>query len=323
MKSRIFSKQQLVLTAVVMLVALLSSCTTSQTFKVEAPIGTSIYTPSYKLLATANAPVTEVTLPSKDYYAFLLANSPGSNDYVPFALNYKHKSYAGTKLVSGAGALVTVAGIGLYIAGDKIAEGLSFVGIGATATGIALGMPAWKRLGQAQQNYKFKYLPNQRTNQDLAFTYPEVTEETNVTVRNKTIISNGSTDEGNTVRHKPTTETSRKTFKNTTARAEGTYVGNGQLLKGRESVEKYEKIKVVIKKKDDNTVTVDVIEANGESFFNAPSEYTINKNVKNKLVLQNKKISTATITIENGKLTYTNPRINIDGEVYTLIITSK
>lgn len=336
MKSKIFSKPQFVLIAVVMLIAMLSSCTTSQTIKVEAPIGTSIYTPSYELLATAKTPITEVKLPSKDYYAFLLANSPNSKDFVPFALDYKHKSYALTKLAAGTGYVLFCAGLGLAFSGGIAAfaegfdgdTGLAGIGLGAgagaLALGGALGGTAHARLNQAQQNYQFKYLSHQRTNQDITFTYPEVIEETKVTALNKPAATSTATaDEGNTVRHKPTTEKSRKTFKNTAAKAEGTYTGNGQLLKGKESIETYAGIKVVIKKKDDKTVTVDVVETNGESFFNAPSEYTLTKSTGNKLVFQNANISTATITIENGKLTFSNPRVNIDGDVYTLNITSK
>lgn len=297
------------------------------------PIGTSIYTPSYGFLATAKATTTDVTLPSKDYYAFLLAKSPGSDDYVPFALNYKHKSYGGNNFAEGTGAVLAFAGltastVGLIAGagGDESSLGKIMLGggVGAVLTGCAVGGVAGSRAKQAQQKYHFKYLYHQSTNQDIVFTYPEVQEETKMAALNKTAAtSTAAADEGNTVRHKPSTEKSRKSFKNTAAKAEGTYTGNGQLLKGKESIETYAGIKVVIKKKDAKTVTVDVVEANGESFFNAPSEYTLTKSTGSKLVLQNKKISTATITIENGKLTYSNPRVNIDGDVYKLTIMSK
>ena len=61
----------------------------------------------------------------------------------------------------------------------------------------------------------------------------------------------------------------------------------------------------------------------GESFFGSELEYTIRKTDDGyELVLNG--IATAVISIDhNGKLSFTHPKVNIDGELYTLSINAE
>lgn len=87
-------------------------------------------------------------------------------------------------------------------------------------------------------------------------------------------------------------------------------------------IEEYAKIKVVILRIDNNNVNVDVFE-NGESYFSKTNKYQVMKKGKNTYVLSLDGISDALITIDNaGHLTYIHPKVNIDGEIYTLNLTT-
>lgn len=92
-------------------------------------------------------------------------------------------------------------------------------------------------------------------------------------------------------------------------------------LKGK-IIEEYSNVKVVVLRIDNNTVNVDVVE-NGESYFSTKSKYQVKKKGKNTYVLSLNGIPDAFITIDNaGHLTYIHPKVNIDGDIYTLNITA-
>ena len=84
----------------------------------------------------------------------------------------------------------------------------------------------------------------------------------------------------------------------------------------------YSAMKVVVLRIDNYTVNIDVVE-NGDSYFSSKTKYQVKKKGKNTYVLSLEGISDAFITIDNaGHLTYIHPKVNIDGEIYTLNITA-
>jgi len=312
----------------VIMTALLSSCSTTTTFSVHGEPGTEILTPNKKTLATIdNSGVAKITNPDDDYYAFLLSHRPGTNDYVPFALDYKEQHYPGSQFLKGTG--IAIAGAGCFsiftglialIAGEEDIA-ISFMTVGGIAdlAGLAIGMPAGCRTDQKTHYYHYKYLSTQKTNQDIQITKPvfeshvvetatnKETESSQVSVSTKTLASS----------------TAAKTLKSVSDEIGGTYVGTGKLEKGGEIIEEYNDIKVTVKKKSKDVVLVNVIESDGSKFFNSDGEYTVKKTSDGKYNLSLKDIDVATIKIDSSKsLIYIHPRVKIDNEIYTLNITA-
>ena len=330
--------------------AMLASCTTTQTINVTGLAGTEIYTPNYVKVGTINnLGTTEITLDSDAYYAYLLSKAEGSNEYIPFALDYKNHSYAATKMAYGAG--YTIASIGLMAAlGGTIAlcvatgvededmQGISgtIFGIGGLVAlaGAGIGMPADSRLSQIDHAYQFKYLPKQSTNQDFTFTKPKFNtvsqtkkEVPNVESKKATQETKDSSVSSKSLKTSTSTkklnDKSTKSFKNHGATVEGSYIGTGSLSMGGQIIESYKDIAVKIVRVDDNTVTVNVTESNGVDFFNEPATYTIKKDANGNFTLTHDDIAKATIKIDrNKKAIYLHPRVNIDGDIYTLKITA-
>lgn len=118
------------------------------------------------------------------------------------------------------------------------------------------------------------------------------------------------------------TSVSTKVIKDFGRLIEGTYIGYGSLLQNDNIVEKYEKINISVKRINKNTVSVDVFES-GDAFFSSKTEYSIKKNA-DKYLMSLKGIPSAVISIDaQGNLVYHHPKVNIDGEIYTLEINVK
>lgn len=136
----------------------LFSCTTSQTLTIEGQPGTEILTPGLKNLgAIGSNHKVKISIPSDDYYAFLLARSNGSKELVPFALDYRNKKYRGTRAQQAIGIGLAVGGLATMVPGviicasdDESTAGTAMVlgGTGAFGAGCAIGMPATYRLYQ-------------------------------------------------------------------------------------------------------------------------------------------------------------------------------
>ena len=154
--------------------------------------------------------------------------------------------------------------------------------------------------------YRFKYLPEQQTNQDIIFTPLKQTAEY------KTL-------DKNTERRKFNSDGSQSN-KDQMSVITGTYSGKGELLDGSDVIEEYTDLSIVIKKKSENTVSVEVLASDGYSYFDEEMIYSVNRQ-DNQYVLKQKG-SNSRIVIKNGNLSYTNHNIN-DGEtVFTLKITA-
>lgn len=312
-----------------------TSCSTSTKFTVYGEPGTQILTPSRTALATIdNTGKVKIANPDDVYYAFLLSHKPGTEEYIPFALEYKHKVYSGSRIAKGLG--MTLAGVGSIallfgVTGELVASkhksgenpmaSALYVGLALDAVGLGLGMTGDSRSKQLNHKYNYKYLPVQQTNQDIQLSTPvfEVPPKVDTNIptamtpmasskSSKTLVSSSST----------------KTFKDNATKIEGTYIGNGTLKQGNEIIETYNNISVTIKKKSKDVVLVNVVESDGSKFFTTDGEYTIKKQSNGKFVLTLKGINIATIEIDvTNNLVYIHPRVNIDGEIYKLNVNAK
>jgi len=71
---------------VIMVVAIFSSCSTTEKFYVSGTPNTEIYTPYYVQVGTIGSNGrTKIEISSDNYCAFFLSKSPNSELYVPFA----------------------------------------------------------------------------------------------------------------------------------------------------------------------------------------------------------------------------------------------
>lgn len=317
---------------------LFHSCTTSQKVTIGGLPGTEIYTPEMTKLAVVGADGKVTFKISSDaYYAYFMSRNTRTNELVPFALDYKYHNFVGAKVMSFLGASIAVAGAtscvvagAAALGGDFDEVGAPFLvgGGGALLLGACIGGPASSRLNQTQYERKFKYLSFQATNQDFRFLpISDTGYRKELERKEESIVSNSNKRSkaisGATSSNAAKTSVSKRTLGNYGKLLAGTYVGSGYLTQDGKVIEEYASIKVVVTRDDNNKVWIDVLEG-GESFFSSKSLYQITKKGKNTYVLSLAGIPDAYITIDtNSALSYMHPKVNIDGELYTLNINAK
>jgi hypothetical protein len=117
---------------------------------------------------------------------------------------------------------------------------------------------------------------------------------------------------------------SRQKTEDYAEKVSGEYTGTGLLKKGLGIVEKYPSLSIKIEKVDEKNVTVAVYTASGDPIFDESSTYSVSKGKNGTYTLVHESIKNATIAITSaGKLTYVHPRVEVDGEVYSLTISTK
>ena len=135
--NKLFTDMKLINNTISIILAciILASCSTTQKITVSGYAGTEIYTPDLTKVGTIdNTGKAQIKLDSDDYYAFLLSKSTGSNELIPFALDYRKSSYTGCKIANflslyGAVAGVAATGVGIaMIAGGLIIDFIEVVG---------------------------------------------------------------------------------------------------------------------------------------------------------------------------------------------------
>lgn len=275
-----------------------SSCS-PQNFWVYGNEGTEIYNAEKEKLATiSNEGKVKISLKNNDYHTFLLAKTPQSSDYVPFAIDYKKMNLA------------------FYYSIGIIPPIYLFVTI---PVGCAKGM---------EFNRGFSVLKEQNANSDIHFTdpvytesYKEISENSNTSISNRRIkeTDDMTRDESNGVQ----TQKSLRTLRNYANEVEGEYIGTGKLLLDGNVIETYSMIKVILKVVSKNMVSVQVVES-GESFFDSADNYTVTKDKDGNYLLKHINIESATINISNThKLFYEHPNVNIENQIYTLVISTE
>lgn len=329
-------KRLIELLGIVICVILLHSCTTSQKITIQGTPGTEIYSPAMERLGTvsSNGKVS-FKISSDDYFSYLMSKNAGANELIPFALDYKRHSFIGTQILKWTGYTVVAAGAFSALVGgiaciggdgDEVGGPFLAAGGGAAALGAIIGMPAGMRSNQTQYEHKYKYLSVQETNQDVHFTqivdvgYRKTKHNYDNNAPHVSDRANNGSPSSTATRRK--SSVSKRTLNDNAKLVSGSYFGTGYLTQKGKVIEEYAKIKVVIARIDNNNVNIDVFE-NGESYFSKTNKYQVTKKGKNTYVLSLDGISDALITIDNaGHLTYIHPKVNIDGEIYTLNLTA-
>lgn len=329
-------KRLIELLGIVICVILLHSCTTSQKITIQGTPGTEIYSPAMERLGTvsSNGKVS-FKISSDDYFSYLMSKNAGANEQIPFALDYKRHSFIGTQILKWTGYTVVAAGAFSVLVGgiaciggdgDEVGGPFLAAGGGAAALGAIIGMPADMRSNQTQYEHKYKYLSVQETNQDVHFTqivdvgYRKTKHNYDNNAPHVSDRANNGSPSSTATRRK--SSVSKRTLNDNAKLVSGSYFGTGYLTQKGKVIEEYAKIKVVIARIDNNNVNIDVFE-NGESYFSKTNKYQVTKKGKNTYVLSLDGISDALITIDNtGHLTYIHPKVNIDGEIYTLNLTA-
>lgn len=322
-------KRLIELLGIVVCVILLHSCTTSQEITVQGTPGTEIYSPTMDRLGVvdSNGKVS-LKISRYVYYSYLMSKNARTNEFVPFALDYKYcnNTLAGAVYYVGLSATLT----GALVTGISLAVGdtpeITTLGAAMLGIGALTAIPSNIYTKKTHDFDQFKYLNKQRTNQDFIF-LPIKDTGCNKTLQNdsnkylETPTSEESSDSSPAVTRRKSSM-SRHSLTNNAKLVSGTYSGTGYLAQKDKIIEEYSNVKVVVSRIDNNTVNVDVIE-NGESYFSTKNKYQVKKKGKNTYVLSLNGIPEAFIKIDNaGHLTYIHPRVNIDGEIYTLNITA-
>lgn len=279
-------------------ITLLCVACSSPKVYITGNVGVEIYNSEYVHLGTIkDGGRLKVKLSKKNYTPFLLAHETNSSLYVPFALDYKYKSHRGGRLLGGIGL---------------------FSGIGLIPTCCIVCSTT------CQWDNDFNYLKYQNPNLDCRFISFIDNGETKGTESFESQQDRGIKllPQENTVAARRNSSVSKRTLNDNAKFVSGTYSGTGYLAQKGKIIEEYSNVKVVVLRIDNNTVNVDVVE-NGESYFSTKSKYQVKKKGKNTYVLSLNGIPDAFITIDNaGHLTYIHPKVNIDGDIYTLNITA-
>ena len=286
---------------------ILVSCGAPQRIVVSGNPGTSIYTPyKLELAKIGEDGKVKVVINGNTYYPFLLSKEADSDTYIPFGLDYKKHSYSGCKTAYWFSGLTCF-----------------------TMVTLPIVMETQGRLNQLDHGYQYKYLPEHLTNEDMSFTHPKIevvdfvaSEIDKAETKNKQaeVVEKEKASSKST---KSFGSKSTKSFKDYSTVLAGEYVGNGTLSINGNVIEKYANIIVELHRIDNKKVAVQVGEANGVEFFGEASSYSVRKNSDGTFSLVHNDVSVATIKIDgNSKLVYLHPRVNIDGDMYTLKITA-
>lgn len=156
------------------LLPLLSSCSTTQTFTVRGVPGTVISKDNMQIAVIDQTGQAQIkTDRESGYQQFYLAKAPNSNLQVPFALDYVNHSRENSIYASRfTGGYFTTAGclsiiIGAAISKDKHSEktGLNIILLGV-GVGLA-SIPFYSSYSKDPIDYNYDYLQLQTTNNDL------------------------------------------------------------------------------------------------------------------------------------------------------------
>lgn len=170
----------------------LLSCETTEKITVYGQPGTEIYTPDKEKVSLIESNgQAKVVLSSDVCYTYLLSKDANSKMFIPFALDYKNKSYAGTRMAKCLGYGVALCGLSSAIVGAALLStgdgmGMLVGGLSAGVLGLGVAVPAAYRLNQTTREWRFAYLDKQQTNADINFTQPVFNEPEKQIVQSET-----------------------------------------------------------------------------------------------------------------------------------------
>lgn len=311
------------------------SCKTTRTITVSGIPGSNIYKPNMEKVATIKqSGSVDINLNKKEFLPYMIANAPGSSKFIPFALDYKFKNY-GTHAATIMGtSLYLLGGTSLLVGALTGSDDESLVGpimVGGGAGLMLLGTPFLlsENITGVQGKYQFKYLPEQRTNNDIMFTEhidKGIKKEINVSSIEMTINpaekkrSNTNNALSAALTKFRNSSTGNKAYGQLIA---GTYIGTGKILQNGKQIGLLENMKILIDNVADESVSVIVQDSNGTPCFDATNIYDVKKSDDNSYSMSLIGNSDAVIHIDsNGNMEYIHPKVEVEGEteVFTLEI---
>ena len=299
-------------------------------------MGTEIYTPNLEYITTVSSGQAKIKLSGKNYYAYLLARSQNSQDYVPFALDYKNTNDDVRSLAASAGS-ITLMSAGFVCGTVGAVEPNTALFVGGTAAfvgGVYYACKIGARRRSVQASFNYRYLDYQTANQDFVFTFPTDNAPLKMLDGMSSFVSQSrkyrqvendteAVQSSSMARSRVITDKVSRRLNVGARKVEGGYVDNGYLSLNGEILEDLTDIRVYLKYVDKNTVSVDVVEANGNSFFQKSSKYNVKQETSDKQILTHENIKDAVITIEGRNMKYMHPKVNIDNDIYVLKMTLK
>lgn len=282
--------------ALSVLMLLLSACSPKVT--VYGQPGTEIYSQDKFLGVIKQDGKVKVKLDNR-YIGILESRRPGTFYNVPFGVNTKNSKHTWSRLFEWT--------------------------LGGPTT--IFFYPIGRECSEDTRDKNYAYLKNQQTNDDIVFVQPQFEY-----VQSEQPQENIPREATQTSRLRPAASASQneatdsqrvnRNLNDNTSRISGTYSGNGTISLRNDVLENLNDIQVKIRRVNAEEVEVEIIEANGSSFFGAPVPYKLKsvagRNSRNSdIVLEHKTIPSATITISrSGNLVYKNPRLEIDNVIY-------
>lgn len=269
-----------------------SSCSSTKEICITGKPEVEIYSQYMeKITEIASDGKASVSLPKEsNVNRIMFSHEKDSDLYIPFALNFEEHKFGFNKRM---------------------------IGFTCTLPLTILSPFYWMAIFQDTQSmHEFQYLPEQATNQDIVFTPLKQTAEYKTLDKSSQNISKSK---ANTERRRFSSGGSQSN-NDPMSVITGRYSGKGELLDGSDVIEEYTDLSIVIKKKSENTVSVEVLASDGYSYFDEEMIYSVTKQDEQFVLKQ--KGANSRIVIKNGNLSYTNHNIN-DGEtVFTLKITA-
>ena len=155
-------KRIIFISFIILAVTLLSSCST-KTITVTGTPGTTILTKNYEKKGVIGpSGQTKIKIKKRPYTHYLLSQSPNSDVYVPFALDYKNKRRTLYHMLIGPTAYI-VGMCTLESSGIPALSGILLLG-GMFET---LGWTLTITNNDDYETFNYKYLKYQTTNNDL------------------------------------------------------------------------------------------------------------------------------------------------------------
>lgn len=161
-------------TLIALALSVMSSCKSTQTFYVHGTPGTEIL--GYGTIDQSGKMNIKTERRRKysgqSYYHFLLAKSPESNLWVPFALDYRDHNRSFKKRGSKAMTITlgslslggSVVGVAGFLSGSPE---VGLAGLGVSLAGLGLMFPFALSSDFDELDYNYDYLKHQTTNNDL------------------------------------------------------------------------------------------------------------------------------------------------------------
>ena len=311
------------------------SCKTTRTITVSGIPGSNIYKPNMEKVATIQqSGSVDINLNKKEFLPYMIANAPGSSEFIHFALDYKFKNYRTGAATFMGTYLYTLGGISILVGALTSGDEESLVGpimVGGGAGLMLLGTPFLlsENITGVQGKYQFKYLPEQNTNNDIKFT-KYIDKGINKEINASSIEMPINPAEKKRPNTNNALSAALAKFKNSSTGnatygqlVTGTYIGTGKFLQNGKQIGLLENMKILIDSVADELVSVIVQDSNGTPCFGTTNIYDVKKSGDNSYTMSLIGNSDAVIHIDsNGNMEYMHPKIEVEGEmgIFTLEI---